>query len=409
MEVTKVGILALLISLSGWLQDGLKSFEAKKYDDAITNLTKVIEKDIPENKYRDVALFYRAKSYEGKKDKDKALADLLVIIQKFPKSNLVKESRTVYKKLGGDMKKILSSDSPKKVWKNFVAAGLANDMKSALKLSTGKWKELVEDMTINNPEEFARNFAREEITIGEEKIGEGENSGTATLELTVEQDHQITMNFILDSKTKKWLIAGFDELEMRRGHRNPGRSINNINNLKQIGLACRMYSNVYKERFPNKLDDLKTEGFLENEAIYLWTNPAKTKEKIPFIYCPGLTEADSVDNMIAAAPKAVNGKREVLWLDGHVKVISEKEFIKNAKAQKWRLKGLVKKEEVPEEIKKKVLGLIAQLADADFDVRKKAKAELIKMEDSAYPFLEENQHHKDPEVRMTIKEILHGK
>ena len=40
---------------------------------------------------------------------------------------------------------------------------------------------------------------------------------------------------------------------------------------------------------------------------------------------------------------------------------------------------------------------------------KKAKAELIKMGDSAFPFLEENQDHKDPEVKMTIKDILEGK
>jgi hypothetical protein len=56
-----------------------------------------------------------------------------------------------------------------------------------------------------------------------------------------------------------------------------------------------------------------------------------------------------------------------------------------------------------------VLALIAKLADKDFKVRKKAKAELKKMGDNAYPFLEENRNHKDPEVKMTIKEILDGK
>jgi len=123
-------------------------------------------------------------------------------------------------------------------------------------------------------------------------------------------------------------------------------------------------------------------------------------------YCPGYTEADSVDMMIAAAPKPANGKREVLWLDGHVKAISEKEFVRNAKNQKWKIRGLIKKEEVPEKTKKKVLTLIAKLADSDFKVRKDAKAELIKMMDSAYPILEENLNHKDPEIKMTIKEIL---
>jgi len=190
-----------------------------------------------------------------------------------------------------------------------------------------------------------------------------------------------------------------------------------MNNLKQIGLSCRIYSNDYNEKFPPNLNALKTEGYLENETVYLWTN-SKTNKTFPFIYSPGHNEAGSVDTMLAAAPMAVNGKREVLWLDGHVKTISEAEFIKNAKGQKWKLKGVMKKKDVPAEAKKRVLALIAKLADKDFGVRKKAKEELKKIGDNAYPFLEENQRniikdkfpdHKDPEVKMTIKEILEGK
>lgn len=405
----KASIIAILISLSTWLHDGLKSYEAKKYDDAITNLTKVIEKDVPQNRYRDVALFYRAKSYEAKKDKKKALADLLLLIQKFPASYVAKPSVALYKKLGGDMKKILPADSPTKVWEKFVAAAKAGDLKGALKISTGQWKELVITESENDPEELKREFSREEIAVGEEQIGKGEQKGTATLALTADHGQVITLEFIINKKTNSWIISGYQEMDRRRGGRRGGTSISNINNLKQIGLGCRMYSNDHNENFPPNLDALKTEGFLENEAVYLWTNPTNQKEKAPFIYAPGYTEEDDVETMIAAAPKAVNGKREVLWLDGHVKAISENEFIKNAKTQKWRLKGLLKKEEIPEKIKKKVLALISKLADKDFDIRKKAKAELIKLGDSAFPFLEENKNHKDPEVKITIKDILTGK
>jgi hypothetical protein len=222
------------------------------------------------------------------------------------------------------------------------------------------------------------------------------------------------MLFELDKDTNSWLIAGPDMKKLQeRGGSGAGERrgviISNINNLKQLGLACRMYSNVYNENFPPTLNALKTEGFLVGaDRVFLWTN-IKTGKKLPFIYAPGYNESDSVETMLAAAPMPVNGKREVLWIDGHVKSISEEQFIKNAKAQRWRLKGLVKKGEVPVDQQKLAKELIAKLADDDFDVRKKAKAELIKMGDNAYPFLEENINNPDPEVKMTIKEIMEGR
>ncbi len=302
------------------------------------------------------------------------------------------------------MKKLLPEESPKDIWNKLVAAAKAGDLKTALTLSTGDWETLVHKKSNDDPDKLKREFSQIPFEIGKEKIGTKDKAKTATLGLIVEGNNVITLEFVLDKKANKWLIAGYDEKHSNRRH-GRSRVISNMNNLKQIGLACRMYSNVYNENFPAKLDDLKTEGFLENEAIYLWTD-SKTGKKFPFIYAPGYNEADRVETMIAAAPKAVNGKREVLWLDGHVKTISENKFIKNAKKQKWKLPGLVKKEEVPEEIQKKVRELIAKLADSDFNVRKTAKEKLIKMGDSAYPFLEENKNNQDPEVKMTIKEIL---
>jgi HEAT repeat protein len=89
-----------------------------------------------------------------------------------------------------------------------------------------------------------------------------------------------------------------------------------------------------------------------------------------------------------------------------VQTISENEFIKKARQQKWRLRGIVKKDDVPQDKRKKAIELIGKLGNDDFDVRKKAKNELIKMGDDAIPFLEENLKHSDPEVRMNVKEIL---
>jgi prepilin-type processing-associated H-X9-DG protein len=407
METVQAGILSILISLSGWLNDGLKSYEAEKYDDAIKNLTKVIEKDIPQNKYRDVALFYRAKSYEAKKDKKKALADLVVLIQKHPESSLAKESRTFYKKLGGDPKNILPAESPKKVWEQFVDFAKKGDLEGALSISSGKWKELVIEESDNDPKELKREFSRDEIVAGEEKIGNGDKRGTATLELNAGRE-LIMLDFTLDDKTNTWIISGFREIG--RGGRGGKRgNIQNMNTLKQLVLGLIMYADDNGQNLPAKLNDV-VEGYLGNQnQILLWVDPEDSKKQIPFIYCPGLNINTGFGKMVVASPKPVKGKREVAFLDGHVEIMSEKEFIQKAKAQKWKIPGSLKKDDIPAETKKKVLSLLAQLGDKDSVARKKAKAELIEMGDSAYPFLEENKNHNDPEIKMTIKEILEGK
>ena len=408
MEGLQAGILSILITLSGLLNDGLKSFDAKKYDEAVVQFTKLIEKSKKETRFNDIALFYRAKSYMALKKKDKATADLLLLITKFPNSKYVAESRESYKEWGGDLSKLLPVESPKQVWGNFMKAVAAGDKKKALSFTGGMWHQLISQQPAD---EMKRNLMREKIVVGAETIGTGDDAGTAVLLLAAQSDKQpIPMQFKLDKVTNTWLILGPDMDEMQnRGRKRGGHGsvISNLNNLKQIGLACRFYSNENDENFPPTLDALKDE-FLVNESVYLWTN-VKTGKKRPFIYAPGYTESDSVDIMLAAAPMPVNGKREVLWLDGHAKTISEEKFIKAAKAQKWRLKGLIKKDEVPLDKQNRVKELITKLADDDFNVRKEAKAELIKMGDAAYPFLEENKNNSDPEVKMTIREILNGK
>lgn len=408
LQAVQAGVLSILITLSGLLNDGLKSFDAKKYDEAVVQFTKLIEKSEKETRFNDIAMFYRAKSYQALKKKDKAVIDLLALITKFPDSKYFADSRKFYKEWGGDMSKLLPGDSPTAVWKKFIKAAAAGDKKTALTFTTGMWEQMVSQQS---GEEMQRNMMREQIVIGAETIGTGDDAGTATLTLGTKNQMAIPMQFKL-SKENVWLIVGPDMEEARnaaRGGMPRGRGtvIGNVNNLKQIGLACRMYSNSNNDEFPPTLDALK-DDFLQQDSIYLWTN-VKTGKKKPFVYAPGYNESDSVDTMIAAAPMAVNGKREVLWLDGHVKTISEEEFIKNAKAQKWRLKGLLKKEEVPKDKQKLAKELIAKLADDSFDVRKKAKADLIKMGDNAFPFLEDNKKHTDPEVRMTIKDIMEGK
>lgn len=405
MNAVNAIALSAIIALSGWLRDGLKEYDGKNYDKAIANLTKVCEsKKKVADRFKDIALFYRAKSYQARKKNKEAIADLATLTKKHPTSTYSAVARKLYLKLGGDPKKLLPAVSPKQVWEKFVDAAKAGDVDTMLKLSTESWRELVKR---GGKKRLMQEFGEIPFVAEKEIIGKGKNAGTATLAMRMlnNQNNVITLEFILDEKGSGWLIKGFKGMTRMRRH---DVGISNLKNLQQIGLACRMYSNVHNENFPPNLNALKTGGFLENDAIYLWTN-SKTGKKIPFIYCPGLTEASSIDFILATAPMSVNGMRETLYVDGHVKNISEKKFKKIAATQKWNPMDVVKKEDIPKDKKALIEKLIKQLGNKKFKVRRDAKKSLISMGYEATPILEDHLKDPDPEIKMSLKEILHIK
>ncbi|MFZ2654126.1 MAG: hypothetical protein WAX69_04375 [Victivallales bacterium] len=411
MEAIKAIALSVIMAISGWFNDGLKNLEAKKYDEAVVELTKVYEKDVPGNKLRELALFFRAQAYYGKDDKEKARADLLVLIRMQPGNELDAEARTLYLKWGGAPEKLLPEVSPRAVWTKFLEVAGKGDLKTALEMSSGMFKDMIKEQAGDDPDQLKTLPEEMPFLPVEEKIGEKDQQGRAELVFQApESELKFKMGLVLDVKNNVWLIDSIDEKvlngEIDVNVNNLPQS--NLNKLKQIGLALMMYSEEYNDLFPSGLEVLRTGGYLENEDLFLWKSPEEDAS-FPFIYRAGLKQSESADTIIVAAPVAVDGWREVLCIDGHVEKMDEEKFKEAVARQGWKFKGLVKKDDIPEGRQSEIRGLVKKLGDSDSNVRADAKKRLLEMGIDAFPVLEEFTNDPDPEIRIEVKNILKGK
>jgi prepilin-type processing-associated H-X9-DG protein len=104
-----------------------------------------------------------------------------------------------------------------------------------------------------------------------------------------------------------------------------------MNNLKQIGLALHMYSQDNNENFPDDISALYPNYVGDMRIFICPSSKVSSDTQISYVYIRGLSEQDSSDSIIAydASPDNHDGDgRNVLFLDGHVRWCTEKEFQK---------------------------------------------------------------------------------
>jgi prepilin-type processing-associated H-X9-DG protein len=127
--------------------------------------------------------------------------------------------------------------------------------------------------------------------------------------------------------------------------REKARRISCASDLKQIGLAIRMYSMDNKEQFPDKngargLEMLRSGKYLENVKIYTCpsshskVNDGKplTEENVDYVYVGGYNESSSPDTPIAYdKPKNHIKYGNILFADGHVQGYAGANWMDNIK------------------------------------------------------------------------------
>ncbi len=109
-----------------------------------------------------------------------------------------------------------------------------------------------------------------------------------------------------------------------QGAREQGRRAKCVNNLKQISAALHMYASDHNERFPDKLQDLVDEGYIDDVNVFICPSSGvssiSSADEGSYLYNTGLTEsASSTTPIVCDKPENHKKGGNVLYVGGTVK------------------------------------------------------------------------------------------
>lgn len=399
--------LAALVGLAANFHDGLDQLKNKNYDKAIAAFTPVIEAAPSVADMRDFALLYRAEAFAVKGNKPGALKDAATLLKSTDDAAVKRQAAAVYTGQGGLLADLRPKDSPKAALDQFFALVRNNDTQAAKQKISGalrEWLDTADRVIGEGRRSFLSEIGRhpEELAFVSESFDD--TNQTATLTVAVDRGN-LTFTLGLVQVDGKWAAASVVDASNAREQRRAAGGVGGrpaMSGLQQLGRTLVMYSMDHGEAFPAQWEDLKDYG--GSSALYLCVDPA-TGKKEKYLYRAGLKPGNG-SLMIAAAPFVTNGRREVLFVDGHVESLAEDDFVQKAKKQKWDLPMLIKKEDVDKAVAAEVADLIGKLGDKESRVRAAARNRLKEIGPAARPFLKEQENNADPEIQTAVRELL---
>ena len=399
----------------------MKAIDNKDYEVAIPILTKVYDQKHKANIFRTDALLERAKAYLATNEKAKALIDLEVYLLLNNDENI----RALFLKSGGDPLRLLPERSPQMVLAEFKKRKPHKDMKKIeMKKPDFEKKDEIEDEELEElPKKFEdkkhllsdRFFKKLQVSAYGELIQEIFYSSKVTFgkdkKSAVLHAKGAELHFTRDIKLNEWKIDDLTFTKNGDFHKKMKRKVIAINslNLRVFGTALRMFADDYNGAFPKRIGELtKDHGTKYIEQVNKYIEPETGLETESFIYLKGFFDntPKSASTVLMLAPKAYDGKRPALFIDGHVEVISEEEVKKLKDTQLFLPDRELYPIKLTDAEVKQIHQYIKDLGADHFKVRSSAKKALKKLSFKAVKILKTYTDDENIERRENVKELL---
>ncbi len=397
MEQVTQSMLALLIAISGALHQGLEHLRKKEYEPAIQALTQVIDAKLAESELTLIARYYRAVANVAKGNKTAAQSDLKALLQSpnVP-ATLASDAQKLYGELTNDFSSLLPEQTPEAfVRELLVLAGSKQAQKAIDKVSESYRQYGIYQHTVEEWAEWLSTLLSSHA-LEWVKLEWVDGRGLAAVVLSDGEHEPWRVDLVQEGAA--WKLQKVSLLDSRRD------PLTNFVRLRHLGIQLTLYASQTENRYPPDLKELTKSLEIEPSDL-LWVETS-TGEESPFVYRPGLTTMAAPETLLAAAPRPIDNKRLVLKMDGSVEEMEEALFVATAREQEWRAPNLVKKEDLTEDDRLYIASLITQLAADDHDKREAAREALMQMREAAEPLLREHVDAADPEVRLSVREIL---
>ena len=426
--------LSVLLMLFGWLGEGVTKLAQKDYPGAVAAFTKVIEHRGADAPLRRRARVHRAAANGLSGEVDKAKADLAQVLGD---NGGAVERAWVFACLadcGVDVSRLLPKESPKDAFLALAKRIETGDLAAVRKRLAGGLAisfEMAQGVMAAHGGDLARELQRlgGEVAYLESTVGTGSEAGTATVALAAWQGRERVVlgmvavgeewrfDALLERKPMPPVPATAvvavaqpaDEQRATAEAKAKETLAREMAQQEQIVRALHVHSQQNGGNLPQKLAELA--GQLGDQAGILEFNDPATGRKLPRLYRPlGTMEqaAGSSDNLVVATPVAIAGRRVACSLGGRGEEMGDEEFFARARKQGWE-PDPERRARQARERKARAEALIVQLGDADGAKRKAAYRELKAMGDEIEPMLEPHRNHPDPEVRMSVRELMKKK